>query len=154
MKIVGISACPTGIAHTYMAADSIAGAAKSLGHEVKIETQGAKVDNVLTEEDIASADAIIFAVDTAIDESRFVGRKVFDVSTTRAIKEGEAVVNEALVGKGMRTVMGDAAPSEGAKKATLYNHFMAGVNDASICHRRRHHHRSELCVWDQGIRPE
>lgn len=76
MKIVGVTACPTGIAHTYMSAEKLTITAEALGYEVKIETQGAKVENVLTKEDIATADYVILAVDKEIDTSRFAGKKI------------------------------------------------------------------------------
>lgn len=76
MKIIGITACPTGIAHTYMSAEKLEVTAKKLGYEAKFETQGAKTENVLTAKEINSADAIILAVDKDIDTSRFAGKKL------------------------------------------------------------------------------
>lgn len=128
MKIVGITSCPTGIAHTYLSAEKLTKAAQEKGYEVKIETQGAKVDNVLTAAEIAAADAIILACDRAIDMSRFAGKRVKEVGTARAIKEPEKVIEEALAGTGLTTVSVDAASDAAPKKATLYNHFMNGVN--------------------------
>ena len=61
MKIVGITACPTGIAHTYMAAEALTKAAQEMGHEIKIETQGVEVENILSDNDIQSADIVIIA---------------------------------------------------------------------------------------------
>lgn len=130
MKIVGVTSCPTGIAHTYLSAEKLEKAAKALGYDVKIETQGAKTENELTAEDIKGADAIILAVDRAIDKSRFAGRKVKEVATARAIKEPEQVIEEALAGTGLATISGEASEQSdaGAKKPSLYNHFMNGVN--------------------------
>ena len=129
MKIVGVTSCPTGIAHTYMAAEKLTKMAESLGYEVKIETQGAKTDNELTASDIASADAVILAVDRAIDKSRFAGLQVKEVATSRAIKEPDKVIEEALGKQGMTLISGDVGSSDqGGKKPTLYNHFMNGVN--------------------------
>lgn len=73
MKIVAVTACPTGIAHTYIAAEKLEQTAKKLGHEIKVETQGAMgIENELTAKDIAAAAAVIFAVDIAIEaEERF-----------------------------------------------------------------------------------
>lgn len=68
MKVVGVTSCPTGIAHTYLSAEKLTKAAKAAGYDVKIETQGAKTDNALTAEDIESADVIVFAVDRAIEK--------------------------------------------------------------------------------------
>jgi len=73
MKIVAVTACPTGIAHTYMAAEKLEQCARRLGHQIKVETQGAiGIENPLAPEDIAAADAAVFAADIAIEaEERF-----------------------------------------------------------------------------------
>ncbi len=89
MKIIAITACPTGIAHTYMAAEKLQKTAEKLGHTAKVETQGAKTENTLTFEDIKSADVIIMGVDKDIDMSRFAGRSIKRVSTSRAIRDTE-----------------------------------------------------------------
>lgn len=130
MRIVGVTSCPTGIAHTYLAAEKLEKAAKAAGHEVKVETQGSKVENVLTDEDIAKADAIILAVDRGIDMSRFAGKKVKEAGTSRAIKDAPNLIKEALAGEGLTLVPASekAAEAGSAKKLTLYNHFMNGVN--------------------------
>lgn len=129
MKVVGVTSCPTGIAHTYLSAEKLTKAAKAAGYDVKIETQGAKTDNALTAEDIESADVIVFAVDRAIEKGRFAGRKVKEVSTACAIKEPEKVLEEAVRGEGLVKISSDASSAdEGGKKLTLYNHFMNGVN--------------------------
>lgn len=87
MKLVGVCACPAGIAHTYMAAENLERAAKKRGYEVKIETNGsAGVENRLTEEDIQSADYVIVAADTNVEIERFRGKKVLEVSVTDAIR--------------------------------------------------------------------
>lgn len=130
MKIVGVTACPTGIAHTYMSAEKLTITAEALGYEVKIETQGAKVENVLTKEDIATADYVILAVDKEIDTSRFAGKKIKKVSTSRAIKEADVVIEETISGKGLISLEAKSSDisSEQPSKASLYNHFMNGVN--------------------------
>lgn len=76
MKIVGISACPTGIAHTYMAAEKLKKTAKSLGYTIKIETQGVKVENILSTEEIQQAEVVILAVDKEVQTDRFAGKKL------------------------------------------------------------------------------
>ncbi len=76
MNIVGITACPTGIAHTYMAAEKLEVTAKTLGHNIKVETQGSKIENILTQEEINNADLILLAIDKEIDLNRFGGKKV------------------------------------------------------------------------------
>jgi fructose-specific phosphotransferase system IIB component len=96
MKIVAITACPTGIAHTYMAAESLEKAAKLLGHTIKVETQGAMgIENELTKADIQQAEGIIFAVDIAVEQpERFAGRKTVQVPVAEAIKNPKAVIEK------------------------------------------------------------
>lgn len=130
MKIVGVTACPTGIAHTYMAAEKLTNTAEDLGYQIKMETQGAKVENVLTAEEIEQADYVILAIDKDIDLSRFTGKKIKRVSTSRAIKEADHVLEETLAEKGLTKAESsktDGNTSDG-KKAGIYNHFMNGVN--------------------------
>lgn len=110
-----------------MSAEKLTKAAEAQGFEAKFETQGAKVDNELTSADIKSADAIILAIDRSIDKSRFAGLRVKEVATKRAIKEPEKVIEEALAGEGM-TKVAEGSSMRAGKKATLYNHFMNGVN--------------------------
>ncbi len=74
-KYVGITACPTGIAHTYMAAEKLEETAKETGNQIKVETQGSiGVENELTADDIREADAVVVAADTEVDLSRFDGK--------------------------------------------------------------------------------
>jgi fructose-specific phosphotransferase system IIB component len=93
MKIVAITACPTGIAHTYMAAEQLRKAAAALGHKIKIETQGSMgIENELSAGDIESADAVILAADIAIEQAeRFEGKKKVEVSVQQALKNPQAV---------------------------------------------------------------
>jgi fructose-specific phosphotransferase system IIB component len=93
MKIVAVTACPTGIAHTYMAAEQLEKTAKSLGHQIKVETQGAMgIENELTEADIKQSDWVIFAVDIAVEQSeRFTGRKQLQVPVQEAIKNPKGI---------------------------------------------------------------
>ena len=96
MKIVAVTACPTGIAHTYMAAEQLEKAAKKLGHTIKVETQGAMgIENKLTEGEISAASVAIFAVDIAIEEpERFDHIRKIKVSVQTAMKNPEAVFAE------------------------------------------------------------
>ncbi|MGG5368425.1 PTS fructose transporter subunit IIC [Enterococcus sp. AZ196] len=128
MKIIGITACPTGIAHTYMSAEKLEVTATSLGHEAKFETQGAKIENVLTPEEIQAADVIILAVDKDVDTRRFAGRKIKRVSTSRAIKEPEKVIEEALENIGTIEISAEKNEGSQEQKSGIYNHFMNGVN--------------------------
>ena len=93
MKFVAITACPTGVAHTYMAAEQLAKTAKELGHEIKVETQGAMgIENELTPEDIAGADAVILAVDIMIEkEERFDNMPKIKASVQEAIKNPASI---------------------------------------------------------------
>jgi fructose PTS system EIIBC or EIIC component len=96
MNYVAVTACPTGIAHTYMAAESLEKTAKQLGHQIKVETQGAMgIENPLSGEDIAKADAVIFAVDIAVENpERFEGKPRIEVSVKDAIKNPKGVLEK------------------------------------------------------------
>ncbi|HMZ44925.1 MAG TPA: PTS fructose transporter subunit IIB [Anaerolineales bacterium] len=97
MKIVAITSCPTGIAHTYMAAEGLEKGAKQLGHIIKVETQGSiGVENRLTENEIAEAELVIIAADVKVDLSRFTGKKIYETASNAAIKDGVGVINAAL----------------------------------------------------------
>lgn len=94
---VGITSCPTGIAHTFMAAEALKQGAAKLGHDIKVETQGSVgSQNALTAEEIARADAVIIAADTHVDLSRFSGKRLYQTSTKAAIHSGTDVVTAAL----------------------------------------------------------
>jgi PTS system fructose-specific IIC component len=100
-KLVAITACPTGIAHTFLASGKIEEVAKKLGYDCKIETQGRTSENVLTKSEIENADIIIFAIDKGIEGlSRFNNKKVFKTSTKNVIKNAEKVISDAEQGKG------------------------------------------------------
>lgn len=98
MKIIGITACPTGIAHTYMAQESLETMAKEMGYECKIETQGGMgIENELTASDIEEADVVILAVSVMIEgEERFDDKKVLKTDVGRAIKDTKNLINEAI----------------------------------------------------------
>ncbi|ADD03257.1 PTS system, fructose-specific, IIB subunnit [Thermoanaerobacter italicus Ab9] len=98
MKIVAVTACPTGIAHTYMAAEALENAAKKLGHKIKVETQGSiGIENKITQKEIDEADVVIFAADVAVkEESRFKDKPIYKVEAQKAIKNAKAIIEEAL----------------------------------------------------------
>lgn len=98
MFIVGVTSCPVGIAHTYMAASNLEKYAKKKGIEIKIETQGATgAENVITEEDVARADGAIIASDIRIKGyERFESLPTLSVGVSEAVKDGKAVINELL----------------------------------------------------------
>ena len=93
MKFVAVTACPTGIAHTYMAAAQLEKAAKRLGHSIKVETQGSMgIENELSENDIREARAAIFAVEIPVrNKDRFDGITIIEVSVQDAIKNPDAI---------------------------------------------------------------
>lgn len=94
MKFLAVTACPSGVAHTYMAAEALEKAAKKHGVEIKVETQGSiGVENKITASDVADADAVILTTDMAIiDEGRFKGKPIVRVSIGDAIKKCDAVI--------------------------------------------------------------
>ncbi len=93
MKIVAVTACPTGIAHTYMAAARLEKTAKDLGYEIKVETQGALgIENPLSDADISEAQFAIFAVDINVEgRERFKGLKVIEVPLQEAIRNARSI---------------------------------------------------------------
>lgn len=96
MKIVAVTACPTGIAHTYMAAEQLEKTAKALGHQIKVETQGAMgIENELSAKEIREADIALFAVDIDVEQrDRFNGKKIIQVPVQEAIKNPKAVFDK------------------------------------------------------------
>lgn len=93
MKIVAVTACPTGIAHTYMAAEQMEKTARQMGHEIKVETQGAMgIENELSQDEIDDADVAIFAVDIAVEqEERFQNIRTIQVPVQDALKNPRSI---------------------------------------------------------------
>ncbi len=93
MNIIAITSCPTGIAHTYMAAEQLEKKAKELNYTIKVETQGSMgIENELTTDEIQNADRIVFATDIDVEKKeRFSGRDIIEVSVQEAIKHPEKV---------------------------------------------------------------
>ncbi|MCY6369354.1 PTS fructose transporter subunit IIB [Clostridium ganghwense] len=98
MKIVGVTACPTGVAHTNMAAKALVKTAEKLGHIIKVEKQGALgIQNRLTKQEIEDADVVIFAVEQKVREKeRFTGKIIHQVPVAAPIKNGVKVIEDAL----------------------------------------------------------
>jgi PTS system fructose-specific IIB component/fructose-specific PTS system IIB-like component len=96
MKIVAVTACPTGIAHTYMAAEQLERTGRQLGHVIKVETQGAMgIENELTPEDIAAADIAIIAADIAIERpERFANLRRIEVPVQSVLRNPQAVFKQ------------------------------------------------------------
>ncbi|WP_372018407.1 PTS fructose transporter subunit IIC [Tistrella mobilis] len=139
-RIVAITSCPTGIAHTFMAAEGILQAAKALGHEARVETQGSVgARDGLTAEEIRAADLVIIAADTQVDLSRFDGKRVYLSGTKPAINDGQGLISRAFAdarvqGKGA-AAPDDAAPAaakaaggQGSGRTGPYRHLMTGVS--------------------------
>ncbi|GAW92125.1 PTS fructose transporter subunit IIC [Calderihabitans maritimus] len=132
-KILAVTACPTGIAHTYMAAEALKKAAEEKNIEIKVETRGAVgVENALTEEDIAEAHAIIIAADTDVDEGRFRGKPVVKASVGEAIKNPGKLLDEALDKKPTSqdyiAEIQKTKAERTAQRTGVYKHLMNGVS--------------------------
>ncbi|MBP2250044.1 PTS system fructose-specific IIB component [Halarchaeum solikamskense] len=117
MKLVAITSCPTGIAHSQMAAENLETTAEGMGHDIKVEVQGAMgAENELTAEDIAAADAVIITADTAVKTDRFEGKPVVrgpvKAGVNRADEMVERAVEAANAGKSGIIDEGDAPESE------------------------------------------
>ena len=97
MKFVGVTSCPTGIAHTYMAAEGLEQAARAAGHEIEVETQGSAGLEPLNPETIAAADAVIFAVGVPVrDRGRFTGKPLVEADVKKAISDGPGLIAQAV----------------------------------------------------------
>lgn len=139
-RLVGITSCPTGIAHTFMAAKALENAATALGYSMKVETQGSVgTQNTLTAEDIGAADAVVIAADAKVDPSRFVGKPLYITSTNDAINNGQNVVTAALTARPHGGGGGAADQAGGLAERTqqaksqrrqlgFYKHLMTGVS--------------------------
>ena len=100
-KVLAVTACPTGIAHTYMAAEALEKAGKKLGISVKVETNGSGgAKNILTDEEIANCDGIIIAADKSVEMARFNGKKVIRTKVSDGIKIPEELINRIVEGDG------------------------------------------------------
>ena len=132
-EILGITACPTGIAHTYMAAEALENAGKEMGHLVKIETQGQSgVKNKLTKEEIKNAKAIIIAADIDIDLSRFKGKKVIKAKVSDGIHKSKELIEKALKSKDIPVYNGNGKDAEETESSDsigskIYRDLMNGV---------------------------
>lgn len=120
MKIVAVTSCITGIAHTYMAAESLERAGKKLGHEVIVETQGSAGSNPLKQDVIDSADAVIFAVDLEVKgRDRFNGKPYIQVGVAKAINGSVGLINQVLeaAANGTAEKVGNGAPAKSSAPA-------------------------------------
>lgn len=96
-NIIAVTACPTGIAHTYMAAEALKKTAIAMGHSIRVETRGATGgQNTLSDEEIRTAQVVIIASDVHLEMSRFAGKAIYAISTSDAIRDTEQVLEAAL----------------------------------------------------------
>lgn len=130
--VLAVTACPTGIAHTYMAAEAIEKAAKAKGYKVKVETRGSGgAKNILTEEEINSADGIIVAADTNVPMDRFDGKKVIECQVSKGINKPNELIDEIVSGNVAVYKSNSKKANNEAKDSTghsIYKHLMNGVS--------------------------
>lgn len=131
-KILAVTACPTGIAHTFMAAEKLSETAKEMGVSIKVETNGSSgVKNRLTAEEIAEADAIIVAADTKVEMARFEGKPVIQIPVGKAIYEAKEMINRAI-NKDAPIYSHDGSKDDSANtesRGGFYKHLMNGVSN-------------------------
>ena len=135
MKLLAVTACTTGIAHTYMAAEAIEEAAKKKGYEVKVETRGSVgVENEFTTEDIEKADGILIASDTAVPMERFIGKKVLSVPVSEAIKDAGKLVDRVMNAstykgdKNLADEVSEIKEQRASQRKGAYKHLLNGVS--------------------------
>ena len=131
-ELLGITACPTGIAHTYMAAEGLEQMGKELGHPIKVETQGQSgAQNILTDEEIKKAKAIIVAADVNVDLSRFDGKRVLRTRVSDGIHKPKELIEKALKENEIPVYHHKKAEGEDngreKEKGSIYKHLMNGV---------------------------
>lgn len=133
--IVAVTACPTGIAHTYMAADSLKAKAAEMGVDIKVETNGSSgAKNVLTAEEIKNAVAVIVAADTKVEMDRFNGKHVIETAVADGIRKPQQLIEKALKQEAPVYQGSGKAANESEQKgrgvgATIYKHLMNGVSN-------------------------
>jgi PTS system fructose-specific IIC component len=130
-KLVAITACPTGVAHTFMAAEALQQAAIRKGYDLQVETRGSVgARNVLEAQAIEEADVVLLAADIEVDVTRFAGKRVFRCGTGVALKQPDATLDRALE-EGAVLAGGAAASASGeqkGEKAGVYKHLLTGVS--------------------------
>ncbi|MBP3277230.1 fructose-specific PTS transporter subunit EIIC [Kandleria sp.] len=131
-KVLAVTACPTGIAHTFMAAENLTKAGEAMGYPLKAETNGSEgIGNALTAEEIAAADGIIIAADKNVEMARFDGKPLLSVSVTEGIRHPEDLINKIRNGEApIYHAEAGAAPAAGGANAAqgFYKHLMNGVS--------------------------
>lgn len=128
-KIVAITACPTGVAHTFMAAEALEEEGKRQGYLIKVETRGSVgAKNQLTDQDIADADLVIIAADIEVPLERFNGKRLYRTSTGLALKKTEQEMNKAFSEATVFQASGKAQSSQTEESKGMYKHLMTGVS--------------------------
>ncbi|WP_297842872.1 PTS fructose-like transporter subunit IIB [Pseudomonas sp.] len=128
-RLVAVTACPTGVAHTFMAAEAIAQAAKRLGYELQVETQGSVgARNPLNAQAIADADVVLLAADIEVNTERFVGKRIYRCGTGIALKQAEATLKKALAEGAVESSPGAPAAPRKKEKTGVYKHLLTGVS--------------------------
>lgn len=135
IQILAVTGCPTGIAHTYMAAEALEKKAVELGYTIKVETRGSSgAKNVVTDEEIANAVGIIVAADTKVPMDRFDGKKVIECKVADGINKAEQLINRVMSGDAPVYHASEAnreakeEKSSGGIGHTIYTHLMSGVS--------------------------
>ncbi len=133
--IVAVTACPTGIAHTYMAADSLKAKAAEMGVDIKVETRGSSgAKNVLTPEEIENAVGVIVAADTKVEMDRFNGKHVLETPVADGIRRPKELIEKALkqespIYQGSGKSNNESEPKGRGVGSTIYKHLMNGVSN-------------------------
>jgi len=127
-RLVAVTACPTGVAHTYMAAEAIENAAKKRGYWVKVETRGSVgVGNELTAQEIADADVVMIACDIEVDLAKFDGKKLYKTKTGQALKKTNIEIDNAFA-QGQIYHHSGGHQVEDKNQPSVYSHLMTGVS--------------------------
>ena len=133
-RVLAVTACPTGIAHTYMAAEALAKAGEQMGIPIKVETNGSGgAKNILTAEDIANCDGIIIAADKSVDTARFDGKPVYSTKVADGIHKPEELINKIVNGEAPifhsdKKADSSAVADDESFGRKLYKHLMNGVS--------------------------
>jgi len=128
-KIVAITACPTGVAHTFMAAEALQQAAKRLGYQLQVETQGSVgARNPLSAQAISEADVVLLAADIDVPTDRFAGKKIYRCGTGIALKQSEAILKKALSEGQQETAASSGSAPAKQEKTGVYKHLLTGVS--------------------------
>ncbi|MGL4662550.1 MAG: PTS fructose transporter subunit IIC [Culicoidibacterales bacterium] len=135
MKLLAVTSCPVGIAHTYIAAEKLNKMAKQMGVEIKVETQGSTgAENIITDADIKEADGVIIAADKTVNLERFEGLAIIECPIARAIKEPDVLIQMFLDGQVEKKQINKMKSVEEGKKElkakqpAFYRHLMGGVS--------------------------